>query len=96
MVSGFGTGFGGGVQSLGSGTGTVLQWGQLPYVQNPTPFPGELPTEGPGSVTPLPCHGGFVLWEKLPGKGQSPSESFCKGQTGPGCPAAAVAWPCTA
>lgn len=56
LVFGFGTGFGGGVQSLGSGTGTVLQWGQLHYVQNPTPFPGEVPTEGPGHVlTPLPC-----------------------------------------
>lgn len=95
-MSEFGTGFGGGVQSLGSGTGTVLQWGQLHYVQSPVPFPGEVPAEGPGCVlTPLPCCQGFVLWEKLPGKEQSP-EGFCKGQTGPGCPEAVVPWPCIA
>lgn len=94
---GFGTGFGGGVQPLHLGTGTMLQWGQLHYVQKDTPFPGEVSTEGPGCVlTPLPCCGGFVLWEKLPGKGQNPPEGFCKGQTGPGCPEAIVPWPCTA
>lgn len=38
------------MQSLGLGTETMLQWGQLHDMQSPTPFPGKVPTEGPGSV----------------------------------------------
>lgn len=95
MVSGFNTCRE--VPSPGLGTGIVLQWGWHHDVWSPMPFTAGVAAGGPHCcLTLLPYRGGFVLQEIVLGKGQSPPEGFCKGQTSRGCPEAPVPWPCVA